>query len=92
MGMHASVRGWLEADHRQRALCVFYGEIREAELPWLREQVQAMAALPPADDDGDIPAGLFVISVERAAVSVQEVRDGTVRDQPAPELSWVFRE
>jgi hypothetical protein len=51
-----------------------------------------MAALPPGDDDGDMPVGLFVISDERAAVSVWEVRDGTVRDSPAPELSWVFRE
>jgi len=51
-----------------------------------------MAALPPADDDGDMPAGLFVISDERAAVSVWEVRDGMVRDRPAPELTWLFRE
>jgi len=121
MGMYASVRGWLEADRRQReaveavidaarrdlysggwafpqrpfnsALYVFYGgDIREAELPWLREQVESMAALPPADDDGDMPVGLFVISDERAAVSVWEIRDGTVRERPAPELSWVFRE
>ena len=121
MGMYVSVRGWLEAGHRQRtaveavieaarrdlysggwafperpfnwALCVFYGgDIREAELPWLREQVQSMAALPPADDDGDMPVGLFVITDERATVSVWEVRDGIVRDRPAPELSWVFRE
>ena len=121
MGMYAPVRGWLEADYRQRAaveaviegvrrdlycggwafperpfnwaLYVFYGgDIREGELPWLRAQVEAMAALPPADDDGDVPVGLFVISDERAAVSVWEVRDGTVRDRPAPELSWVSRE
>ena len=72
--------------------CLFYGgDIREAELPWLRGQVESMAALPPADDDGDMPVGLFVISDERAAVSVREARDGTVRDRPAPELFWVFR-
>ena len=77
MGMYASVRGWLEADRRQRAaveavieaahrdlysggrafperpfnraLYVFYGgDIREAELPWLRAQVETMApCLPP---------------------------------------------
>jgi hypothetical protein len=51
-----------------------------------------MAALPAVDDDGGLPAGLFVISDERAAVSVWEVRDGIVRDRPAPELSWVSRE
>jgi hypothetical protein len=51
-----------------------------------------MAALPPADDDRDMPAGLFVISDERAAVSVWEVRDEAIRDRPAPGLLWVFRE
>ena len=74
------------------ALYVFYGGgIGEAELPWLREQVETMAALPPVDDDGDMPVGLFVISDERGAVGVWEVRDGFVRDRSAPELSWVFR-
>jgi hypothetical protein len=121
MGMYASVRGWLEADLKQRAaveevieaarvdlysdgwafperpfnssLYVFYGgSIREAALPWLRGQVERMAILTPVDDDGDMPVGLFVISDERATVSVWEVRDGIVRDRPAPELSWVFRE
>lgn len=121
MGMYASVRGWLEADRRQReaveavidaartdlysggwafpeqpfnwALYVFYGgDIREAELPWLREQVERMAILSPTDEDGDLPVGMFVISDERATVSVWEVRDGVVRERPAPELSWVFRE
>jgi hypothetical protein len=50
---------------------VFYGgDIRETELPWLRQQVESMAALPPVDDDGDMPTGLFVISDEQAVVSV----------------------
>jgi hypothetical protein len=73
-------------------LYVFYGgDIREAALPWLRGQVESMAALPPVDDDGDMPIGLFVLSDEHAAVSVWEVRDGMLRDRPAPELEWVFR-
>jgi hypothetical protein len=53
------------------------GDIREAELPWPREQAQHMAAPPPVDNDGDTPAGLFVISDERAAISVWEVRGGS---------------
>jgi hypothetical protein len=73
-------------------LAIGSGDIREAELPWLREQAQGMAALPPADDDAGLPAGLFVISDERAAVSVWEVRDGSVHGRAAPERSWVFRE
>jgi hypothetical protein len=121
MGMYASVRGWLEADRRQRkavqavieaarrdlysggwafpeqpfnwALYVFYGgDIRETELPWLLKQVESMAALPPVDEDGDMPAGMFAISDERAAVRVWEVRNGVVHGRPAPELSWVCRE
>jgi hypothetical protein len=73
-------------------LYVFYGgDIREDVLPWLLKQVQDMAALPPVDDDGDMPVGLFVISDEQAQVSAWEVRDGTVRERPAPELAWVFR-
>ncbi len=75
------------------ALYVFYGgDIREAELPWLRGQVERMAVLPPVDDDGDLPAGQFVVSNERGIVSAWEVRDGMVRDRPAPELSWLLRQ
>ena len=91
MGMYVSVRGWLEADHKQRKaveavisaarqdlysggwafperpfnwkLYVFYGgDIREDQVPWQRDQVESMAALPPVDDDGDMPIGLFVLS------------------------------
>ena len=73
-------------------LYVFYGgDIGELALPWLREQVESMAALPPVDDDGDRPIGLFVLSDERGAVSVWEVRDGMVHDRAAPELQWIFR-
>ncbi len=75
------------------SLYVFYGgDIREDELPWLREQVERMAALPAVDDDGDMPVGLFVLSDERGAVRVWEIRDGMVHDRPGPELAWVFRE
>ena len=86
--------GWGFPEHPfNSALYVFYGgDVREAELTWLRGQVENLAALPPVDDDGDMPVGLFVLSDERAAVSVWEVRDGKVRDRPAPELQWVFRE
>jgi len=51
-----------------------------------------MAALPPVDDDGDLPAGQFVVNDERGIVSAWEVRDGMVRDRPAPELSWLRRQ
>lgn len=51
-----------------------------------------MAALPPVDDDGYMPVGLFVISDERAAVHVWEVRDGIVHERRSPELAWVWRQ
>src|ERR1700753_2433132 len=85
--------GWAFPERRSWALYVCYGaDVREDDLPWLRAQVESIAALPPADDDGDMPAGLFVVSYERPGVTVWEVRDGAVRDRPAPELSWLFRE
>jgi len=31
--------------------------VRELALPWLREQVEGLAALRPVDDDGDMPIG-----------------------------------
>jgi hypothetical protein len=75
------------------SLYVFYGgDIREAYLPWLREQVAGIAALPPADDDGDMPIGLFVVSDERATVLAWEVRDGMVHERSSPELAWVVRQ
>jgi hypothetical protein len=74
-------------------LYVFYGgDIREAELPWLRDQVGQMAALPPADDDGDTPVGLFLLSDERMTAGIWEIRDRTIHDRPSPEFAWVLRE
>lgn len=71
-------------------LYVFYGgDLREAELPWLRDQVIRLAALPPIDDDADLPAGVFVLSDERGTVAVWEIRDGAVHDRAAPELVWL---
>jgi hypothetical protein len=61
-------------------LYVFYGgDIREAELPWLRGQVESMAALPPVDDDGDMPSGC-----SRSATSVAGSRRSlpVARDLP----------
>ena len=73
------------------SLYVFYGgDIKEAELPWLRSQVSQIAGLP-ADDDGDMPLGLFLVSDERAAVSTWQIRDGALHDQPSPEFAWVLR-
>lgn len=72
---------------------MFYGgDIREDELPWLREQVERTAALSAVDGDGDMAVGLFVLRDELAAVRVWEIRDGMVHDRPGPELAWVFRE
>jgi hypothetical protein len=72
------------------SLCLFYGgDIRESALPWLREQVTELSAIPPADADGDRPVGLFLITDERGGSTVWQVRDGAVAEQPAPALSWL---
>jgi hypothetical protein len=51
-------------------LYLFYGgDIREGELPWLRAQVTALAALPPIGEDGDRARGLFLITASAATLS-----------------------
>jgi hypothetical protein len=71
-------------------LYVFYGgDVREEGLPWLRDQVEQIAALPPVDDDGDRPRSLFLVTDERAGVELWEVRDGGLGRRCVPELSWL---
>jgi len=71
-------------------LYLFYGgDIREAELPWLREQITELAAMPPVDDDGDRPAGLFLITDERGGSATWQIRHGLMEERPAPSLSWL---
>lgn len=71
-------------------LYLFYGgDIREGELPWLRTQIAELAALAPVDEDGDRPAGLFLITDERGGAVGWQVRDGTVAVVPATSLSWL---
>jgi hypothetical protein len=72
---------------------VLYGaDIREAALPGLRGQVSLIAALPPVDDDGDMPVGVFFLRDERGGVRAWEIRDGKLHDRPAPEFGWMWRE
>ncbi|MEV0719688.1 hypothetical protein [Asanoa sp. NPDC050611] len=71
-------------------LYLFYGgDIREGELPWLREQITELAAMPAVDDDGDHPVGLFLITDERGGATMWQVRDRSVYEQPAISLSWL---
>ena len=67
----------------------FGGDIREAELPWLRAQVTELATLPPTDADGDRARGLFLITDERGSAVTWQVRDGAVEELPTPSLSWL---
>ncbi|MEU7903478.1 hypothetical protein [Actinoplanes sp. NPDC049118] len=70
-------------------LYLFYGgDIREQELDWLRETIAELAAMPPIDDDGDRPVGLFLITDERGRALLWQVRDGSLDEQPAPSLAW----
>lgn len=71
-------------------LYLFYGgDIREAELPWFRQQISELAAMPPVDDDGDRPVGLFLISDERGGAAMWQVRDGSTHERPATALPWL---
>ncbi|MFV2017386.1 hypothetical protein [Micromonospora sp. LOL_023] len=83
MGMYASAPfNW--------TLYLFYGgDIREAGLPWLREQVTELAAMRPVDDDGDRPAGLFLVTDERGGACLWQVRGGSVDEGPATSLAWL---
>ncbi|WP_030443752.1 hypothetical protein [Actinoplanes subtropicus] len=71
-------------------LYLFYGgDLREGELAWLRMQIIELAAMPAIDDDGDRPAGLFLVSDERAWPIMWQVRDGSMEERPATSLSWL---
>ncbi|MEU8817603.1 hypothetical protein [Actinoplanes sp. NPDC048796] len=71
-------------------LYLFYGgDIREQELDWLREAIAELAAMPPIDDDGDRPAGLFLITDERGHATQWQIRNGSLDDRPAPSLAWL---
>jgi hypothetical protein len=69
MGMYASVRGWIELDHKQRRQ-------REQALPRIRAQIERLASLPPVDDDGDRPRGLFLVTDERGNAGRWELQEG----------------
>src|SRR3954453_21294417 len=72
------------------SLCVFFGgDLREAEVGWLREQVAAIAALPPVDEDGDRPRGLFVIADERRQVEVWKIAEGRVSSADGAQFSYL---
>jgi hypothetical protein len=58
----------------------------------LSNSLRRIAALPPVDDDGDLPLGLFLLSDERDAVSVWEIRDAMLHDRLSPEFACVLRE
>jgi len=72
------------------SLYLFYGgDIREQGVGWLREQVGVLARMPPVDDDGDMPAGFFLLDHEDGTSWGWTVRDGRVTDGPTPaELRW----
>lgn len=71
-------------------LYLFYGgDVRESALPEIRAQVEELAALPPVDEDGDRPQGVFVLTDERGQARCWQMRDGTVLDVQAPNLSWL---
>ncbi|SBT39018.1 hypothetical protein [Micromonospora auratinigra] len=71
-------------------LYLFYGgDLRQSELPWLRDQVAQLAVLPPVDDDNDRPRGMFLVTLDdREPAVMWQVREGRLDEVPAAELSW----
>jgi hypothetical protein len=65
---------------------VYGGDVREGQLPWLRTQVAEIAGLPPIDDDGDRPRGMFVITDERGKTAMWQVQNGTIDELAEPSL------
>jgi hypothetical protein len=72
-------------------LYLFYGgDIRQDEVPWLREQVEQLAAMRPVDEDNDMPKGFFLLTAEeRKGAEAWQVRDGRLDETLAPNLSWM---
>lgn len=71
-------------------LYLFYGgDIQESDVPWLREQVAELAAMPAVDEDGDRTRGLFLVNDERGTAEVWQIRDGTLHERSAPDLEWL---
>ncbi|MEV3980821.1 hypothetical protein [Nonomuraea sp. NPDC049758] len=68
-------------------LYLFYGgDVREGALHEIRAKVERLAALPPLDEDGDRPRGVFVVTDERGRARCRHVREGAVLDVPAPDF------
>ncbi|MFI7547861.1 hypothetical protein [Actinoplanes sp. NPDC049599] len=72
-------------------LYLFYGgDIRQGEVPWLREQIEQLAAMPPVNEDNDMPTGFFLLTAdEREEADAWQIRDGRLDHLPAPSLDWM---
>ncbi|MET8150566.1 hypothetical protein ACIBSW_21435 [Actinoplanes sp. NPDC049668] len=75
------------------SLYLFYGgDIRQSEVPWIRDQVEQLARMPPVDEDDDWPTGLFVVTAEEhEGAQLWQIRESAVTELPAPDLSWLNR-
>ncbi|WP_431930697.1 hypothetical protein [Nonomuraea jabiensis] len=69
--------GWLDAACYARA-------VRESEADEVLARIRRIAALPPADEDGDRVSGLFFAFHEVKGQQEWQVRDGGVLVGPAP--------
>lgn len=58
---------------------VFYGgDIQQQDVPWLRDQLLEMAAVPPLEEDDSCVEGLFMVTHEVEGLVEWQVRDGGV--------------
>ncbi|SOE24456.1 hypothetical protein SAMN05442782_1084 [Streptomyces sp. OK228] len=65
---------------------VFYGgDIQEADVPWLRDQLAEMATLPPLDEEDSDVQGLFMLTHEVDGLIEWQIRDGRIHVFPGEE-------
>jgi hypothetical protein len=61
----------------------FYGgDLQEADVPWLFDQLVAIAALPASDEDEDRVQGLFMATHEMTGLAEWQIRGGEVHVLP----------
>lgn len=81
--------GWPQKPFNWTLNLFYGGDIRESAIPEIRDQVKQLALLPPTDEDGDRPRGLFIVNDERGHIESWQVQHGEVLSVPAPQLGWL---
>ncbi|MFE9687356.1 hypothetical protein [Streptomyces sp. NPDC006285] len=64
----------------------FYGgDLQVTDVPWLRDQLTEMAALPTGDEDESRVEGLFLVTHEVEGLTEWQIRGGKLHEVPGSE-------